>query len=202
MGLRGRAGAAALADPVGERTVVRVSPGSPWALAAVDQAIETFTPAPLPDQPLRGTGDASDTQATVWDLAVSEKGKAELEHIVTKVLEQHAGDGEKAGESVEESESSRSPNEPQAIETAESALNLVLMPRYKGLHGVVSADFHLPLVAADRPRCVFRLLLKPFPQSARFSGERVPEFLRLVSSLVSQDLGHSQPYVNPQITLE
>src|SRR5262249_13784226 len=93
---------------------------------------------------------------------------AELEHVVTEVLEQHAGDREKTGESVEERESSQGSHEPQAIETAESALNRVLMPRYKGLHGVVSGGGSLgglfvpylgqrhlssPLVAADRPRC-------------------------------------------------
>src|SRR5262249_30356299 len=59
--------------------------------------------------------------------------------------------------------------EAEAVEAAEGALNLVLMSRYKGLHGVVSGGFgglgglrapyrrqrHLssPLVAADRPRC-------------------------------------------------
>src|SRR5262249_56619863 len=62
---------------------------------------------------------------------------AELEHVITKVLEQHAGDREKTGESIEERESPQGPNESEAIEPTERALNLVLMPRYKGLHVVV-----------------------------------------------------------------
>ena len=45
--------------------------------------------------------------------------------------------------------------EAEAVETTEDALNLVLMPRYKGRHGVVSGgvgvlanSFYLPVVAA------------------------------------------------------
>jgi hypothetical protein len=34
-----------------------------------------------------------------------------------------------------------------------------------------------------------------------FSSERILEFFRSRSSLVSWDLGHCQPYVYPQITL-
>jgi hypothetical protein len=48
---------------------------------------------------------------------------------------------------------------------------------------------------------IWRLMTKAFPKRLWFSSERFPEFLRVVSSLISEGLGHYQPYVNPQITL-
>jgi hypothetical protein len=44
-------------------------------------------------------------------------------------------------------------------------------------------------------------MTKAFPKRLWLSSERFPEFLHVASSLISEDLGHCQPYVNPQITL-
>ena len=45
------------------------------------------------------------------------------------------------------------------------------------------------------------LLTKALARRLSFSSERLSEFRRLVSWLVSQSAGHCQPYVNPRITL-
>jgi len=44
-------------------------------------------------------------------------------------------------------------------------------------------------------------LTKALARRLSFSSERLSEFRRLVSWLVSQGAGHCQPYVNPRITL-
>ena len=62
----------------------------------------------------------------------------ESQHIIAEFLEQHAGDGEKAGQPVHVGQSQQGAYKSEAVEAAEGALNLVLVPRYKGLHGVVS----------------------------------------------------------------
>jgi hypothetical protein len=58
--------------------------------------------------------------------------------VIAELLEQHAGDGEKAGQPVQVGQSQQAAYKSEAVEAAEGALNLVLVPRYKRLHGVVS----------------------------------------------------------------
>jgi len=64
----------------------------------------------------------------------------ESQHIIAEFLEQHAGDGEKAGQPVHVGQSQQGAYKSEAVEAAEGAFNLVLVlvPRYKRLHGVVS----------------------------------------------------------------
>jgi hypothetical protein len=63
---------------------------------------------------------------------------AEIEHGVAEVFEQHDGGRQEGGQAVDIRQSPQRAHEAKAVEAAEGALNLVLMPRYKGLHGVVS----------------------------------------------------------------
>ena len=63
---------------------------------------------------------------------------AEVRHVVTEVLEQHAGGRQEGGQSIDVGQPQQGADEAKAVETAEGALNLMIMPRYKGLHGVVS----------------------------------------------------------------
>ena len=65
----------------------------------------------------------------------------ESQHIIAEFLEQHAGDAEKAGQSIDVGQSQQGADEAEAVEAAKGALNLVLMPRYKGVHGVVSGGW-------------------------------------------------------------
>ena len=62
----------------------------------------------------------------------------ESQHIIAELLERHAGDGEKAGQPVQVGQSQQGAYKSEAVEAAEGALNLVPVPRYKRLHGVVS----------------------------------------------------------------
>jgi len=62
----------------------------------------------------------------------------ESQHIIAELLEQHAGDSEKAGQPVQVGQSQQGAYKSEAVEAAEGALNLVLVPRYKRLHGVVT----------------------------------------------------------------
>ena len=61
----------------------------------------------------------------------------ESQHIIAEFLEQHAGDAEKASQTVDVGQSQQGAYETKAVEAAKGALNVVLMPRYKGVHGVV-----------------------------------------------------------------
>jgi hypothetical protein len=63
---------------------------------------------------------------------------AELQHEVTEILEQHAGGPEEGGQALDVGQPQEGADEAKAVEAAEGALNLVVMSRYKGLHGVVS----------------------------------------------------------------
>ncbi len=66
---------------------------------------------------------------------------AELQHVVAEVLEQHTGGSKEGGQTLHVGQPQKGAHEAKAVETAEGALNLVLMPRYKGLHGVVSSGW-------------------------------------------------------------
>ncbi len=66
---------------------------------------------------------------------------AELQHVVAEVLEQHTGGSKEGGQTLPIGQPQKGAHEAKTVETAEGALNLVLMPRYKGLHGVVSSGW-------------------------------------------------------------
>ena len=61
----------------------------------------------------------------------------ESQQINDRFFEQYAGDSRKPASSSTRTIATGS-LQIEAVEAAEGALNLVLVPRYKGLHGVVS----------------------------------------------------------------
>src|SRR5262249_37207369 len=126
----------------------------------------------------------------------------ESQQIIAEFLEQHAGVGEKAGQPVDVGQSQQGTDKAEAVESAEGALNQVLVPRYKRRHGVVSMGVgclgrllvpypgqrHLssPLVAAERPRCVGPLKARRLP-SIPMTRQATRRFCTLMESPTMPD---------------
>src|SRR5215468_8076730 len=77
---------------------------------------------------------------------------ADRQHVLAEVLEQHAGDPEEGTQPADVGQLQQGADEAEAVESAEGALNLLLVPRDKGLHGVVSGRGSLGGLWVPYPR--------------------------------------------------